>query len=150
MGTPLTKRLSVRFTSEDEAWIAEQAADEGVDNATFVRMLVNRLRRGRPALMRDALAAHDPLRPTALNNAPTPYMNTDFVLDSAEIPSDDGALHAAQRIEDGTAEQILARRLAENPQMPDMGGAVPNGNAAAQPIVRIERSKWNPGRSGYG
>jgi len=52
------KRMMIRFTEEDEAWISEQATDEGVDNATFVRMLVHRLRLGRPALLRTALTPH--------------------------------------------------------------------------------------------
>jgi predicted DNA binding CopG/RHH family protein len=46
-----TKRIAVRFTEDDLAWLNEQAEDEGVEPATLVRMIVARLRKGRAPLV---------------------------------------------------------------------------------------------------
>ncbi len=135
----LDKRIVVRITPDDEAWIAEQAADEGVHNATFVRRLINRLRRGRPPLMRLALAPmmaaaglHDAdLRPGRLSHG--------------------GALieHDIEQQPAG-AEEILAARLEEldpeTAQQPDDSEAA-NGAPAAIPLHPVPRTAYNPGRS---
>lgn len=43
----LSKRLVVRLPEDMDAWIGEQAALEGLDNATWVRSVLTRMRNGR-------------------------------------------------------------------------------------------------------
>lgn len=122
-------RMSLRFAADDLAWITEQAADEGVDNATMVRMIVNRLRRGRAPL----ISMMEPVRQMAAPIAS--YEPPDY----NELAGDEVA---------GAAEDVLAARLAELGDA--SGGQVvnfqPQAEAAAMPIRRVERERYNPGR----
>lgn len=128
MATDLTKRMMIRFAPEDIAWIEEQAADEGVDNATLVRMLINRLRRGRPPLMRALLAKEN--RPSAEDR--------EFIEGMAE--------RVEINVEAG-AEAVLQHRLEEI-----AGGDVEGAQAAqnegngAISLRHQPRANYNPGR----
>jgi hypothetical protein len=72
-----TKRIVVRFTENDLAWLNEQAEDEGVEPATLVRMIVARLRKGRAPLVSMMSAA--PTAPRMVQRA-----------DIADLFEDDG------------------------------------------------------------
>ena len=65
-----TKRIVVRFTEDDLAWLNEQAEDEGVEPATLVRMIVARLRKGRAPLVSMMSAA--PTAPRMVQRADSP------------------------------------------------------------------------------
>lgn len=121
-------RMSLRFAADDLAWITEQAADEGVDNATMVRMIVNRLRRGRVPLI-SMMEAHPQSAPLIHQ----PLVNDEPVYENWPA---------------GVGEDVLAARLAELGDT--SGGEVvnfqPQPEAAAMPIRRVERERYNPGR----
>lgn len=122
-------RSNVRFSAEDTAWLAEHAEDEGVEPATLVRMIISRLRKGRPPLVSMMVAApRSQQRTVVVDDAfrPDPLIDPTLV--------------------DGTAEDILASRLAELD-----GGNVeqlhqPEGESAAIPLRRVAREQYNPGR----
>lgn len=141
--TDLTKRIVVRLGDEDLAWIAEQATDEGVDHATFLRMLVNRLRRGRPPLMRMALS-NDPIQRS------TRSMPIGYPIDSRPVAM---APEPELPMLDGDANDILASRLAEADQLAPPPESQPfdeslNGHeAAAISLHRVDRARYNPGRT---
>lgn len=48
--TDLSKRIVIRLSEQQLAWIEAWAADEGMDNSTFVRVVLDRLSKGRPPL----------------------------------------------------------------------------------------------------
>lgn len=156
-------RMTIRFTAEDTAWIAEQAADEGVDDATFVRMLVNRLRRNRPPLIRMALEAQPALVRGASDAAH--YGRSPAMDEMRRI----GVLAAAPRHHDvpvftvdelepqpqTEAESVLERRMAEVSAQPDNVVQYPVTEAdeahqerarAAIPLNEVPRERFNPGR----
>lgn len=130
MELTLSRRMQVRFAEEDMTWIAEQAADEGVDDATFVRMLVNRLRRGRPPLMRMMLEVQPAKRAVAVPTLPA----------AADLPPD------------VDAEAVLAERLAESglePNAPPIEHEPePEAQVVAMSMRRVPRQSYNPGRGG--
>jgi hypothetical protein len=45
------KRMVLKLTDEQLAWVEKAAADEGIDSATFVRMMIDRLSKGRAPLI---------------------------------------------------------------------------------------------------
>lgn len=133
------KRMAVRFTDDDLAWIAEHADDEGVEPATLVRMIINRLRRGRAPLMS--------MIPTAAHAAPQPEQYRVAVAPGVMIPNsappsgDVGAV----------ADEVLGQRLAEldgsNVQQLYADDAVGDElQTAAIPLRRVSRQQYNPGR----
>lgn len=136
-----TTRITVRLDDEDKVWIAEQARDEGVDDATMVRMIVNRLRRNRPPLMRMALSS----------------AKLTFAEWSERVNEREMAEHPAMAaLNDGLsgngadADTVLAQRLAEmgdqqTTQMPE-GVPVNGGETAAISLRPVAREKYNPGR----
>jgi hypothetical protein len=106
-----TKRIVVRFTEDDLAWLNEQAEDEGVEPATLVRMIVARLRKGRAPLVSMMSAA--PTAPRMVQRA-----------DIADLFEDDGrtlkslkalpreisdAIESIEWVEDGTDESGKTR-----------------------------------------
>lgn len=128
------KRMAVRFTDDDLAWIAEHADDEGVEPATLVRMIINRLRRGRAPLMS--------MISTAMQTAPRPVQYGGASAGPAVfVPV------SAQPIGDASAvaDEVLEQRLAELD-----GGEVVQLHSeeeiAAVPLRRIGRQQYNPGR----
>lgn len=125
------KRMSVRFTDDDLTWIAEHAEDEGVEPATLVRMIINRLRRGRPPLMSMIVEREYP--PTTVTkevfrgvNQGTPPVAT---------------------AEGGDAEDVLAARLAELDGGNEEQLKEPAEESAAIPMRRVARQQYNPGRN---
>lgn len=45
------KPLKLKLTDEQLAWVEQAAADEGIDSSTFVRMMIDRLSKGRAPLI---------------------------------------------------------------------------------------------------
>jgi hypothetical protein len=50
------KRMVLKLTDEQLAWVEQAAADEGIDSATFVRMMIDRLSKGRAPLISQMVA----------------------------------------------------------------------------------------------
>lgn len=127
MSAELTKRIMVRVTDEQLAWIGHMAADEGMDNATFVRVVIDRLSKNRPPLI-GMMAVPE-----------TPFQM---------FPPKVTHYHSAQIVEmpQGETSDILAQRVAEAeaslPQTLDN----PPEESAAIPLRRVARERYNPGR----
>jgi hypothetical protein len=129
-------RMSVRFTDDDRAWLAEHAEDEGVEPATLVRLIINRLRRGRPLLM--SLVA----MPVAA--APQPAYRRPARVVAAVAPASEEP-GEAEPLDGAVVEDVLNSRLAEL----EGGDVVPlhtEQEAAAIPLRRMPRENYNPGR----
>lgn len=129
------KRMAVRFTDDDLAWIAEHAEDEGVEPATLVRLIINRMRRGRPLLMSMVTAQGTAMSRTV--SAAVPARRATFEV--LEPQSGESAQH------DNIAEEVLEQRLAEL----DGGEVVQlrtEEEIAAVPLRRLGRQQYNPGR----
>ena len=127
MSADLTKRIVVRVTDEQLAWIAEMANDEGMDNATFVRVILDRMSKGRPPLL--AMMIGQPQQQV-------------FVVPQRE------QLYAVPQA-DGEAGDVLAQRAAEaEAAIPEATDEVQEEEQAAIPLRRAPRgTMWNPGRS---
>jgi hypothetical protein len=134
MSADLTKRIMVRVTDEQLAWIGKMAADEGMDNATFVRVVIDRLSKGRAPLigmMQQAIQA-----PAGM----------DVV---AEWPAISPQLQRMQAENDGVVGGVLAQRFAEaeaNLPSPQDDQSEPSQESAAIPLRRVQRERYNPGR----
>lgn len=124
------KRLNLRMSAEDVAWLIEQAEDEGVDYTTLIRMIINRLRRGRPPLV----SMMGPTQPVRRETQAIRDVNVVIPgpEDSAEIAED--VLQARlNELEGGEVVQLHADSPSET-------------EAAAIPLRRVAREQYNPGR----
>jgi hypothetical protein len=133
MSADLTKRIMVRVTDEQLAWIGEMAADEGMDNATFVRVVLDRLSKGRAPLI-GMMAQQTFVQPFVAPPQP------DF--DAYGIPI------AVPRAA-GESTDILAQRAAEaEANLPPRQEAESDHpeESAAIPLRRVQRERYNPGR----
>jgi len=143
MATALDKRLVTRLSEDHLQAIAAWASDEGVDNATMVRMIIDRLAKGRAPLLSmmqgnrfpPALLPVEPKRPIF-----------DFRAADADRDPD-----APLPVTEDTLEAMLAQRLAELPAgAPVMAQAGPlpptNGThaVAAVSVRHVERTRYNP------
>jgi hypothetical protein len=127
MSADLTKRIMVRVTDEQLAWIGAMATDEGMDNATFVRVVIDRLSKGRAPLIGMMSGQGVAFTPSAQYQ-----------------PHFEGSAPAGAETND-----ILAQRAAE------AEAAIPQGSEdtepaqqehAAIPLRRVQRERYNPGR----
>jgi hypothetical protein len=134
MSADLTKRIMVRVTDEQLAWIGEMATDEGMDNATFVRVVIDRLSKGRAPLI--VMMQTQSFAPAGLNAVP-------------EWPRLSPQLQRMQEENDGVATDILSQRAAEAeaalPEHSEDAESAPQENAAI-PLRRVPRERYNPGR----
>jgi hypothetical protein len=134
MSADLTKRIMVRVTDEQLAWIGEMAADEGMDNATFVRVVLDRLSKGRAPLI-------GMMQPT------TQALSLPVGFDHRP-----GAANYTESLDDGAVPQtldILAQRAAEaeaNLPPPQDAESDHPEESAAIPLRRVARERYNPGR----
>ena len=134
-----TQRLTIRFTDEDLQWLDQQAADEGVEPATLVRMIVHRLRNGRPPLVGQML---DGPRTTPVRIQRTVASHMPPLLVGGEEEYGEGEIFAPE-----LANDILESRLAEAGMAETAAPAEsPVGNGAAVSLRRVPREKYNPGR----
>lgn len=142
-----TDRKSIRFSPEDQAWLAEHAEDEGVEPATLVRMIINRLRRGRPPLMSMALApqmrapaslADRDLRPGRAEYHPTADFRPDPVIDG------DGAGDVVEDVLQSRLEELDGSNIQ---QLYADDGTGDELTRAAIPLRRVGRQNYNPGRN---
>jgi len=126
----LSKRIMVRVTERQEAWISEQAADEGMDNATFVRVLIDRLSKGRAPL----IGMMQPIREISMVETAFEYGRGPAIDVLPEL---------------GVANAKLAERLAEAEALIPEGHAETDAEEApaAIPLTRISRPRFNPGRN---
>lgn len=125
----LIKRIVIRLTERQDAWITEQAADEGMDNATFVRVLIDRLSKRRAPLI-------GMMQPTIAqeNQRYYDFMKSDPLLQPAQ---------AAEIIHE--ANDLLQRRMAEaEARLPNVGEWPEEQASAAIPLRRIGREVYNP------
>jgi hypothetical protein len=138
MSADLTKRIMVRVTDEQLAWIGEMAADEGMDNATFVRVVLDRLSKGRAPLIGMMQPQSRPSQ-NAIMPTVTEYVGREL-----------------------TPEEYEGRSLQQPGQFEVIEGRAPTFDelnpetrpdqdprplpAAATPLRRVERTKYNPGR----
>ena len=121
----LAKRIVIRLTDRQEAWIAEQAADEGMDNATFVRVLIDRLSKGRAPLI-------GMMQPQPVTFEAVPERPWIRPAEAAEIISETSDLLEQRMAE---AEARLPQERSEQPAQE---------STAAIPLRRVGREKYNP------
>lgn len=119
----LTKRIVVRLSEAQLAFVEQAAADEGMDNATLVRVILDRLSKGRPPLIGMMQAV------------------------KVELPSSEKPQALASFL---PADDILAQRAAEAEQQIEV--EEPQGEVAAEapgaiPLRVVARTVYNPGRS---
>lgn len=120
-------RMMIRLSPEDRSWVAEQAEDEGVEPHIFVRLLINRARRGRPLLIAQAAQQTATPLPPVVTQSEWPQPQT--IAPTPEL------------------DDLIEARLSEEAQ----GLAIqPEEYSAAIPLRRVERVKYNPGRTGTG
>jgi hypothetical protein len=129
----LSKRLVLRISDDLEAWIGKEAESEGLDNATFVRAVLMRLMNGRAPMLgvappQPAMTAQD--EPQFRVDPEKPITSIDELLDA--------------RIQ---AAAVAAPFIATPPSVNDLSHELVG---AAYPLRRVERSRYNPGRNGYG
>lgn len=139
----LDKRLVTRLSDEHLEAVAEWAADEGVDNATMVRMIVDRLSKGRPPLLS---MMEPPPAPLAARSASRPIIAVPPRLRAADDPA------APPPVADDALDAMMAQRLAELPEdapllaqagmPPPVNGTV---GAVAVSVRHVERTRYNPG-----
>ena|ERR1700722_3119091 len=138
MSADLTKRIMVRVTDEQLAWIGEMATDEGMDNATFVRVVIDRLSKGRAPLI--GMMQGQSQAPAGMN----------VVAEWAPLRSETYRVTAVDELgKDIQTNDILAQRAAEAeanlPPPQDRESEHPEESAAI-PLRRIGRERYNPGR----
>jgi hypothetical protein len=125
------KRVNLRLSADDLTWLTANAEDEGVDYTTLIRMIINRLRRGRPPLV---------------------SMMAPRIIVPADIMAEQQELTARQvtYVPDGsTAEDVLQARLTEleGGDVVQLHAESPSETeAVATPLRRLARQQYNPGR----
>ena len=133
------KRLLVRLSPDDHAWLLTQAEDEGVDPQTMVVLVIHRLRLGRhPVPVTTKMPANPvylvpegfDMSPGAINK-----VNGSEIIKEYQQPSP---------VDPTEVEDILASRMQELGQQP----AAPSSEIPAVSLHRIPRRSYNPGRSG--
>lgn len=124
--TDPTKRIVVRLDERQQTWIAEQARDEGMDSATFVRVVLDRLSKGRPPLI--AMMA---------TNWRNLGHKTD--VDCESLPDVTDLSGRAVAVDDLLAARELQATPQDGPQDKITDGAIP--------LRRVGRERYNPGRS---
>ncbi len=65
-----TKPLKLKLTDEQLAWVEQAAADEGIDSATFVRMMIDRLSKGRAPLISQMVTVETSVVPQEWDGQP--------------------------------------------------------------------------------
>jgi hypothetical protein len=130
MSAELTKRIMVRVTDEQLVWIGQMAADEGMDNATFVRVVIDRLSKGRAPLI-------------GMMQGPVRALVVPVGTDCRA-----GHLSYVESLDDGMPQtvDILAQRVAEAEASLPQGSDNPPEESAAIPLRRVARERYNPGR----
>lgn len=123
------QRVNLRMSPEDVAWLVEQAEDEGVEYTTLIRMIVNRLRRGRPPLV-SMMTGTAPRLPTLPANGTQGYVS----------------IQQQEAIDPALAEDVLQSRLSELETMPEEQLAPEETEVVAIPLRRVGREQYNPGR----
>lgn len=127
MAADLNKRIVVRVTDPQLDWISQMAADEGMDNATFVRVVIDRLSKGRPPLIGMMQAVqYEPIP-----EEPQRYQS----IAPAAPPLSD--LGSASLVE-------VASTLSNKASVTELANSQWGGNGAATPLRRVEREVFNP------
>jgi hypothetical protein len=112
-------RIVIRLEADDKAWLHEQAEELGVDDATFVRMMIRQARRGgKVVVAAPAVAA------------------------SVAALADEGA--DEDQVEPEVIDDLVSARLAEA-ERTGQAAPVPQPNgyhepvAAVRPLMRVQR-----------
>lgn len=135
-GDHRTKRMAVRFTDADLAFLAKHAEDEGVEPATLVRMIVARLRKGRQPLI--SLMEARPMPRTTPGATFNEQIHGIWQPPVAPEPQANAA----------EADDILNSRLNELDSADVVQLHQPTEEeAAAIPLMRVPRQQYNPGRN---
>jgi hypothetical protein len=133
----LTKRMVIRLPDDLDTWIGEQSAREGLDNATWARAVLTRLKNGLPPI-----AGSQPQRVVTARDEPYPQTGID-----PYQPIDDLDALLESRVEQavqasGPSPFVTSPQAADDLSHELVG--------TAHPLRRLERVKYNPGRGGYG
>jgi hypothetical protein len=122
----LNKRIMVRVSEDQLAWIGQMAADEGMDNATFVRVVIDRLSKGRAPLISMMATRIVPVP----SGPPGSIMRPD---EPQTLARDDNV------------QELLAQRTAEAEEnLPEPGPALAAEQSGAIPLRRLAREVYNP------
>lgn len=132
----LTKRMVIRLPDDLDAWIGEQAAREGLDNATWARAVLTRLKNGLPPI------ATPFQRGVTVTDAPRPQNG----IEPNETGNDLDAL-LESRLQEAAQASMPSAFITPPPAANDLSHELVG---VAHPLRRIERVKYNPGRGGYG
>ena len=128
----LTKRIVVRMSEDLDQWISEQAENEGLDSATWVRATLMRMRKGTGSIMQD-MAMVETNDPTHTVTVRTPLPETNF---QPESPVDIDAIVSEgldQAIALGQAEADVAQEEAQSNGVRALVRRAPPFSMSAQP-----------------
>jgi hypothetical protein len=141
----LTKRMVIRLGDELDAWIAAKAEREGLDNAAWVRSVLTKMMNGIMPMPRGDLerrlvspgtssrGVQEPTQPQISLDPDQPAGNIDALLET----------RAHEAAESVAPPLFVTPPPADENLTHELVGT-------AYPLRRIERSRYNPGRGGYG
>jgi hypothetical protein len=133
----LTKRMVIRLGDELDAWIAAKAEREGLDNAAWVRSALTKMMNGIMPMPRGdlerRLTVQEPTQPQSGLDPDQAAGNIDALLES----------RAHEAAESVAPPLFVTPPPADENLTHELVGT-------AYPLRRIERSRYNPGRGGYG
>ena len=168
----LSKRLVVKIPDDLDTWINQQAEEQGMDAQNWVRSLLTRTMKGllpRPRIdleqgMTDVDGSSIP--PCDIKYQPLGRLAARLegigqrAIDAGGVLPTSEEIIAAGRSDERLENDLLAARAAEAAESakPPLFVEAPPAEedlshervGAAVPLHRIERSRYNPGRSGYG
>ncbi len=133
----LSKRLVIRLGDDLDAWITQRATLEGLDNAAWVRSLLAKTMNGLVPL-----PAHSHQPSATPQTEPDPRIGID-----PNPPTDDLDTLLANRVEQAAESASPSPFVTAPPAEDDLSH---ERVGVAHPLRRVERSRYNPGRTGYG
>lgn len=149
MAADLSKRIVVRVTDAQDDWLTQAAADEGLDKATFLRAMVDRLSKGRAPLismMQSRPMPRAAVLPGGFDPRPGAINYADDVEQSANAV--DAAADLAQRAaEDAIANAPRVKSFEELNPPRAFDATEPDPGVVSMPLRRVGRQVYNPGRN---
>lgn len=128
------KPLKLKLTDDQLAWVEQAAADEGIDSATFVRMMIDRLSKGRAPLISQMIATEAPAFMVCHETA-------DYVEANGRLPT----VFEPEWSDLGTADPATVRAaLAQEPEREFDVNWEAAKEVAAISLRKVEWNQYNP------
>jgi hypothetical protein len=134
-----TKAIKLKLTDEQLAWVEQAAADEGIDSSTFVRMMIDRLSKGRAPLISQMVVADASAQ--ASGHYPTNAEISEYIHQSGARPLD----LAPQFSDLGAADPATVRAaLAREPEREFEVNWEAAKDTAAISLRKVQWDPYNP------